>query len=218
MSRPCPCKRINFQTMNKIFLIALLNSISIITFSQVDSANIQEKYLPFGSFIERMPYFKGGEEALSRFRYTHAIYTAKALEAGIEGTVYISFYVEKDGKITRLKLLRGLQHDLDSIALRAISDMPDWIPGSTNGKPIAVNFNLPVRFRLNGRTPGNKPEPSTYWSNKGKKLFYKECLDKQMLQQECDCWFSFIVWNYNDLRLAQIDLDEMIKMYRCDFK
>ncbi len=99
--------------------------------------------------VEQMPEFKGGEEAFMKYLSTSIKYPAIALDAAIEGIVYIEFVIEKDGTITHLNILRSVHPSLDQEAMRVIQDMPAWIPGSQNGKSVRVKFALPIRFRLN---------------------------------------------------------------------
>jgi len=98
--------------------------------------------------VEEMPQFPGGgEAALLKYLQTNIKYPPMARENGIEGTVYVTFVVDKDGKVKEPKLLRGVT-GLDDEALRVISKMPDWKPGKQNGRTVAVQYNLPVRFTL----------------------------------------------------------------------
>lgn len=98
--------------------------------------------------VEEMPQFPGGgEAALLAYLRSNIKYPPLARENGIEGTVYVTFVVDKDGKVKEPKLLRGVT-GLDEEALRVISKMPDWKPGKQNGRTVAVQYNLPVRFTL----------------------------------------------------------------------
>ena len=71
-----------------------------------------------------------------------------AKNAGISGKVYITFVVEKDGSITDVKVLRGIGGGCDEEAVRVVQSMPRWSPGKQRGKPVRVQYNLPVRFTL----------------------------------------------------------------------
>jgi protein TonB len=97
--------------------------------------------------VEEMPSFPGGEEEL--FKYLAKIkYPAIARENGISGRVYVTFVVDKDGKIKDVKKLRGIGGGCDEEAIRVVSAMPDWKPGRQNGRNVAVQYNLPVNFNL----------------------------------------------------------------------
>ena len=98
-------------------------------------------------FVEEMPSFPGGEAKL--FEYLSKIkYPAAARENGITGRVYVTFVVDKDGKIKDVKKQRGIGGGCDEEAIRVITAMPDWKPGRQNGRNVSVQFNLPVNFNL----------------------------------------------------------------------
>ncbi len=105
------------------------------------------------TYVEQMPTFPGGQEALQNYLATTLKYPKDAQEKGIEGKVFISFVVEADGKVTRAKIIRGLGGTCDAEALRVVQAMPSWTPGRQNGKPVAVQFNLPINFKLANPDP-----------------------------------------------------------------
>ncbi|MEZ5083006.1 MAG: energy transducer TonB [Bacteroidales bacterium] len=72
-----------------------------------------------------------------------------ARESGIQGRVFVTFVVERDGNITDVKILRGIGGGCDEEALRVIKNMPKWTPGKQRGKPVRVQFNMPIMFKLN---------------------------------------------------------------------
>lgn len=100
------------------------------------------------SFSEVLPSFPGGDSLLFDYLAGEIRYPPHARESGIQGRVYISFVVEKDGSIADVKVERGVSEDIDREALRAVREMPDWNPGSNNGVPVRVRYYLPVFFRL----------------------------------------------------------------------
>jgi len=75
-------------------------------------------------------------------------YPQLARESNIQGIVYVSFIVEANGSISNVKLARGIGGGCDDEAVRVVKDMPKWNPGKQRGKPVRVQFNLPVRFIL----------------------------------------------------------------------
>ena len=75
-------------------------------------------------------------------------YPALALENGIQGNVIVQFIVEKDGSISNTKVIRGVGGGCDVEAQRVIENMPKWTPGRQRGRPVRVQFTLPVRFIL----------------------------------------------------------------------
>jgi periplasmic protein TonB len=99
--------------------------------------------------VEQQPEFEGGYEAMMNFIRKNMKYPASARRMGVDGTVYVSFVVGKDGSINDVKVLRGISADCDKEAVRVVQMMPHWKPGKQNGKPVFVRFNLPIKFKLN---------------------------------------------------------------------
>jgi protein TonB len=98
--------------------------------------------------VESMPEFPGGEAALHQYLAENIKYPQMAKESGIQGRVFVTFVVEKNGKVTDVKVLRGIGGGCDEEAIRVVKNMPSWAPGKQRGKPVRVQFNLPVKFTL----------------------------------------------------------------------
>jgi len=98
--------------------------------------------------VEEMPEFYGGIEALYSYLSHNTKYPTIAKDAGIQGTVHITFVVEKDGSISSAKVLRGIGGGCDEEAMRVVKNMPKWKPGKQRGQAVRVQYNLPVRFVL----------------------------------------------------------------------
>jgi protein TonB len=98
--------------------------------------------------VEKMPEFPGGMKALLALLSKNTRYPQSAAETGIQGTVYLSFVVEKDGNVSNIKTLRGIGGGCNQEAERVLSLMPKWKPGNQVGKPVRVSFNVPVVFKL----------------------------------------------------------------------
>ena len=92
------------------------------------------------------PKFPGGNP--QRYIAENLRYPAEAIEKGIEGKVYVQFVIDTAGKVTTPKVVRGIHPLLDAEAIRLINEMPDWMPGQVNGKPVNGSFFLPVNFVL----------------------------------------------------------------------
>ncbi len=99
--------------------------------------------------VEQMPEFPGGQDALLKYLSNNIQYPAKARQAGIQGMVYVTYVVEKDGSITGVKVNKGLGGGCDEEAIKVVSAMPNWQPGTQRGKVVRVQYNLPIRFVLN---------------------------------------------------------------------
>jgi protein TonB len=99
--------------------------------------------------VEDQPSFPGGEEARIRYLTENLRYPQMAREAGIQGTVFVTFVVERDGSVTDVRVLRGIGGGCDEEAVRVVRNMPRWEPGRQRGQPVRVQFNMPIRFVLN---------------------------------------------------------------------
>jgi len=99
--------------------------------------------------VEQNPEFSGGYEAMQKFLRDKIQYPTLAQESGIQGTVFVQFVVSKTGKISNVKILRGIGGGCDEEAMRVVREMPNWIPGRQNGQAVPVMFQIPVKFQLN---------------------------------------------------------------------
>ena len=107
-----------------------------------------EEEAPF-MVVEDMPEFPGGTAALLEYLRKNIKYPAICRENNIQGRVIVSFVVNKDGAIVDPEVVKSVNPSLDKEALRVISTMPNWKPGSQRGKPVRVKYTVPVNFRLN---------------------------------------------------------------------
>lgn len=98
--------------------------------------------------VESMPEFPGGEAALYKYLAENIKYPQMAKESGIQGRVFVTFVVERDGRVTDVRVLRGIGGGCDEEAIRVVKGMPKWSPGKQRGKPVRVQYNLPVKFTL----------------------------------------------------------------------
>lgn len=99
-------------------------------------------------FVEEMPEFPGGPEALEHFLQREIGYPDVAKYNGITGTVLIEFVVEKDGSISNARVVVPLFPECDKEAVRAIMSMPKWKPGRNMGKPVRCFYQVPVSFKI----------------------------------------------------------------------
>lgn len=112
----------------------------------------KDKKEPYDDIIftvcETEPQFPGGLEALNNYISANIQYPQIARENNISGKVYVTFVVETDGSITNARVIRDIGGGCGTEAVRLVSSMPKWIPGEQRGKPVRVQFNLPVNFSL----------------------------------------------------------------------
>ena len=110
---------------------------------------IEEDDEEFFMVVENMPEFPGGDLGLMKFIQKNVRYPAIAKEYNITGKVYISFIVDKQGRVTNVKIVRGVDKNLDAEALRVVSLLPKYKPGKQRGKAVRVMFTIPINFTLN---------------------------------------------------------------------
>ena len=97
---------------------------------------------------DKMPEFPGGMTGLMQHLSKNIRYPAEAHTNNIQGRVVISVIINTDGKATNAQIVQGVAPSLDAEALRVTGTMPDWIPGTKDGKPVNVKYTFPVVFRL----------------------------------------------------------------------
>ena len=98
--------------------------------------------------VEQQPLVPGGPAALMKYLSENTKYPVVAQENGVQGRVTVQFVVEKDGSISDVHVLRGVDPSLDKEAVRVVKSMPRWTPGKQNGITVRVNYRVPVLFRL----------------------------------------------------------------------
>ncbi len=99
--------------------------------------------------VDVMPSFKGGD--INKFRnwvQMHLSYPEAAAREGIHGVVIISFVVERDGRVSNVKVARSAHHVLDKAAMRVVSRSPGWKPAYIKGEPQRVRYSIPIIFGL----------------------------------------------------------------------
>ena len=98
--------------------------------------------------VEQSAEFPGGMEALAKFLQKNVKYPAIARRMGVEGSVFVSFVIDKAGVISDIAIVKGISAECDKEAARVVNLMPPWKPGKQNGKAVRCRFVLPVRFKL----------------------------------------------------------------------
>lgn len=98
--------------------------------------------------VEEQPEFPGGYDSMMVFIRRNLRYPAEARQKGLEGTVYTTFIVEKDGSVTDVKTIRGISPDTDAEAARVIQLFPKWSPGKQSGEIVRVRFVMPIKYKL----------------------------------------------------------------------
>ena len=107
---------------------------------------------------ETMPQFPGGQGVMMKYLAANIKYPASAVKAKKQGRVIVSFVIQKDGSVTNARIVKSVDPELDAEALRIVKAMPNWTPGTQDGKPVNVRYTIPVVFSLYKEdvTPGKK--------------------------------------------------------------
>jgi protein TonB len=103
----------------------------------------------FFMVVENMPEFPGGDLGLMKYIQKNVKYPAIAKEYNITGKVYVSFIVDRSGSVTNVKVVRGVDKNLDAEAVRVVKSLPKYKPGKQRGKAVRVMFTIPINFTLN---------------------------------------------------------------------
>jgi protein TonB len=99
-------------------------------------------------FVEQMPEFPGGEDAMMAYIQKNLKYPKQAVENNIDGKVVVNFVVNESGDISDVKVMRGIKYGCDEEAMRVVRGMPNWKAGKQNGKAVKVSYSLPITFQL----------------------------------------------------------------------
>jgi protein TonB len=122
----------------------LINVAPVITAKE----EVEEEEAQVFFIVEDMPEFPGGEMALRTYIANAIKYPVIAQENGIQGKVYVTFVVGKDGKVNNATIARGVDPSIDKEALRVVNTLPTWKPGKQRGKPVNVSYTVPINFVL----------------------------------------------------------------------
>ncbi|MBW4891888.1 energy transducer TonB [Mucilaginibacter sp. HMF5004] len=98
--------------------------------------------------VEKLPTYPDGMSAFYYYISTALHYPAIDQKNHVQGRVFVSFIVERDGTLSTIKVLRAPSETLGKEGARIISQSPKWIPGMQGGKTVRVQFTLPINFAL----------------------------------------------------------------------
>ena len=141
------------------FTVTLANTNMTLTFRQAESNNKAEEdgIVPYFDCDLRPQFFGSSDPRhfLREWVYQYLKYPGSALQQGIQGTVMVEFVIEKDGKVTGVRVLKGVSDELDAEAIKVVSASPKWKPGKVSGNKVRSSISIPVEFRLEKKS--NKP-------------------------------------------------------------
>jgi protein TonB len=122
--------------------------VEIMDYVEVQEEVVEEEAIPF-QLVEEKPSFQGGDaNQFSKWVNSRLVYPEIAKENGVQGRVTLQFTVEKDGSVTKVKVLRGVDPSLDKEAVRVVSQSPKWKPGKQRDRAVPVTYTFPVIFQL----------------------------------------------------------------------
>ncbi|NQV02094.1 MAG: M56 family metallopeptidase [Bacteroidia bacterium] len=144
---------VSFSSASAIYLTTIENSpltgttVSVEQPTTILSTTSQKEDTIF-KVVEKMPIFNQGKDELYSYLGKNIKYPDEAKLNGTRGTVFVTFVIEADGSVTNVTVLRGIGSGCDEEAVRVVESMPKWTPGTQDGKPVRVSFNLPIKYKL----------------------------------------------------------------------
>lgn len=132
--------------LNAGLIYAQQKDMSVFKVMRNDSTVEYKVYSVF--YTDTKPHLKNTDTPVEKVLYENIKYPQEAIDNNIEGTVYVSFIVNEEGKISEKQVIKSVHEALDNEALRVIDVLPEWEPGKVGDKPVAVEFILPIRFYL----------------------------------------------------------------------
>jgi protein TonB len=136
------------ETLNKYSIkIIFAFCFALLGFSNIYSQPAQITSDPdkVYTIVQTKPEFPGN---INKYLADNIVYPNDAKANNIQGTVYVTFVVEKDGSVSGVKVLRGVATSLDNESVRVVSAMPKWMPGMQNGHAVRVQYMVPIHFML----------------------------------------------------------------------
>ena len=96
--------------------------------------------------VEHEPVFRDGWKAFYKFLAKNLKYPKTNID--VQGKVFVQFIVEKNGSLSNIHVIRGLAAEFDAEAIRVMKLSPRWTPGLQKGKPVRVQYNIPINFSI----------------------------------------------------------------------
>lgn len=131
-----------------VFALFALQAINAQEYRSNGKKVVEEEAIPV-QLVEEKPSFMGGDaNYFSKWVNENLVYPEIAKENGVQGRVTLQFTIRKDGTITNVKVLRGVEPSLDKEAVRVVLMSPKWKPGMQDDRPVSVTYTFPVIFQL----------------------------------------------------------------------
>ena len=143
------------------FTEALANTDGVLNFNPADVAKSRaaasDDVVSFYDCDLRPVFLHSSDpkDFLQKWVYQYLKYPAEAVRDGVQGKVLVDFVIEKDGKVTDVRVVKGVSEELDAEAVRVVGASPKWKPGRVNGNRVRTSLTIPVEFKLEKK--GSKP-------------------------------------------------------------
>ena len=124
------------------------SGVEIMDYIEVIDEVVEEEEIPFLLVEEKPTFQKGDANQFSKWVNQRLVYPEIAKENGVQGRVTLQFTIDRDGSLTKVKVLRGVDPSLDKEAVRVVSMSPKWEPGRQRDRAVPVTYTFPVIFKL----------------------------------------------------------------------
>lgn len=124
------------------------SGVEIMDYIEVIDEEVEEEEIPFMLVEEKPTFQKGDANQFSKWVNQRLVYPEIAKENGVQGRVTLQFTIDKDGTLTKVKVVRGVDPSLDKEAVRVVSMSPKWEPGRQRDRAVPVTYTFPVIFKL----------------------------------------------------------------------
>jgi TonB family protein len=127
------------------FLVLILFSLAV----KAQTVNIiKSGPAPTVKAIDVEPEFPGGAKAFYRYISKSVSFPDDVDAAQVQGLVTLSMAIEKDGRLTDIKVIKGISEMMDKETLRIMAACPRWKPGMQHGNPIRVRYTFNINYAL----------------------------------------------------------------------
>jgi TonB family protein len=132
--------------MKKLVLAIMMACIAFAGFAQDKKAAVEVKSTVASGF-DKCAMYPGGENGVYTFIHKNIDYPMAAMKSGKEGDVIVHFTVNTDGSVTNVKVVKGLEPNLDAEAVKVVSKMKGWTPAMKGGKAVAMDYEVKCNFK-----------------------------------------------------------------------
>lgn len=131
--------------MKKFIFAILMACISFASFAQDKNQAVEVKST-IASGFDKCAMYPGGENGMNTFIHKNIDYPMAAIKSGKEGNVTVQFTVNTDGTVSNVKVVKGLEPNLDAEAIKVVSKMKGWTPAMKGGKAVPMDYQVNCHF------------------------------------------------------------------------